>query len=155
MPAWISTTIASSGGVGRERIADQRDIDAIAERTLGKHREILFRPVLPVAAVDEKQGRRIVVHLEKIDAVALARAIAEIQMVGVALAQVGRTPLPARHDLAAAGHGLAIVETAVELGPAHFAPVRRVKRRRHAKLLAPCVAIAARNVLEHETRTRQ
>src|SRR5581483_1490232 len=141
-------------GIGRERIADQRDIDAVAERALGKHREVFLGAVLPIAAVDEQQGRRIVMHLEKVDAVALARTVTKIEMIGMALAQFRRLPLPARHDLAAAGHRLAIVETAVEIGPAQFAPVRRVKRRRHANPLVPCVATAARNVLDHLARTK-
>src|SRR5262249_15450204 len=92
---------------------------------------------------------RVVMNPEKVDAIALARAIAQIEMGGMAPAQLRRLPLPARHDLAAARHRLAIVEAAVELGPAQLAPVDRVERHRHVNPLIACVATAARNVLEH------
>ena len=44
--------------VGRERIADQRDIDAMGHHAFGEQREGLFRTHLPIAAVNEQQRRR-------------------------------------------------------------------------------------------------
>src|SRR6478752_6957996 len=99
------------------------------QRTFGKGREILLGAVLPIAAMDEQQRRRPVAHFQKVDAVTLARAITEIEMGGMPLAQLRRTRLPFRDDGGAAGNRLAIVEAAVERLPAKLAPVRRVQSR--------------------------
>src|SRR5579871_1777594 len=120
-------------GVRRERVTYQRDIDAMRHRALGEQRECLFRPVLPVTTMDKEQRRHARARLEKIDAVALARSVSEIKMRVMALAQLGRFDRPGCDDLAAALDGLAVVETAVKLLPAHLAPVQRVERRGHAK----------------------
>ena len=127
MPAWISATICIERRIRRQRVADQRDIDAMRHRPFGEQREILLGPRLPIAAMDEQQRRRLVARLEKIDPVALARAIAEIEMVGMALAHLGRAPLPAGDDLGAAGHRHAVVEAEVALCLAHAcaSPARR------------------------------
>ena len=45
--------------IGRQRVADQRDIDAVRHRPAGEHRKSLLRPGLPVAAVDEQNGGRL------------------------------------------------------------------------------------------------
>jgi hypothetical protein len=119
--------------LGGERVADQRDIDAVRHRPLGKQRKDLLCAVLPVAAVDEQERRRVRRGLEKIDAVTLARAVAEVEMVGKAVAQFCRPAVPAGDDVGAAPHGLAVVEAAVPCLLAHCPPVRRVKRRCHAK----------------------
>src|SRR5436190_2140430 len=80
-------------------------------------------------------------RLEKIDAIALARSVSEIEMVRIASAQYCGTLLPAGNDVGASSHGKAIVEPEVKLLLAHCAPVRRVKRRGHAQFsLSRCVA---------------
>ena len=61
--------------VRRQRIADQRNIDAVGHRALGNDGEDLLGARLPVAAVDEQQRRRSVSRFQEIDPVALARAI--------------------------------------------------------------------------------
>ena len=85
--------------VRRQRIADQRDIDAVRHRALGNDGEDLLGARLPVAAVDEQQRRRSVSRFQEIDPVALARAISQIDMFGKALAQLGGTLLPAGDHL--------------------------------------------------------
>jgi len=45
--------------VRRQRVADQRDIDAMRHRPLGKDRKHLLGARLPIAAVDEQQRRRV------------------------------------------------------------------------------------------------
>ena len=103
--------------VRRQRIADQRDIDAMRHRPFGKDREDLLGARLPVAAVDEQQRRRPVSRFQEIDPVALARAIAQIEMVGMALAHLAGTLLPTGDHLDAAGHRDAVVEAEVALPP--------------------------------------
>src|SRR5437016_5259544 len=64
----------------------------------------------------------------------LASAIAEIEMIGIALAQVGRTPLPASDNVAASGHRNGIVEAEIAILLAHAAPVQRGEGCRHSEL---------------------
>src|ERR1700687_1200524 len=61
-------------------------------------------------------------------------AISEVEMIGMPLAHVGGTPLPAGDDVGASGHGNAVVEAEVALLLAHTAPVGRVERRTHAQI---------------------
>src|ERR1700682_3784061 len=98
----------------------------------GKYRENLLGPHLPVAAVNEQQRRRLFGSLEKIDPIALARAIFEVEMIGILRPHLRRTPFPARDHVAAAGHGDAVVEPEVAVWLAHRAPVGRVERCTHA-----------------------
>src|SRR5258708_31663934 len=116
----------------RQRIAEQRDIDAMRHRPLGEQRESLLGAHLPIAAMDEQQRRRVLARLEKIDPVALARAIPKIEMGRMELPYLSRTPVPGRDDIPAAGDCLAIVQAAVQFLLAQFAPVGRVVGRRHA-----------------------
>ena len=117
MPAWISATISIERRIRRQRVADQRDIDAMRHRPFGEQREGLLGAVLPVAAVNEQQRRRVVGGLEEVDPVALARAIAEIEMIGIARAHLARTPIPAGDDVGASGHRHAVVEAEVAVLP--------------------------------------
>ena len=118
-------------GIGCQRIANQRDIDAMRHRAFGKQREDFLGAPLPIAAMDEQERRAAVGGFEKVDAITLARAIAEVQMAGMPRTHVGRTPLPAGNDVGAASHRDAIVEAEVAILLAHAAPVGRIKRRGH------------------------
>ena len=82
-PAWISADDLVERRIRRQRVADQRDIDAMRHRAFGEQRKRFLGAGLPIAAVDEQQRRRLVGGLEEIDPVALARAIAEVEMIGV------------------------------------------------------------------------
>src|SRR5207248_7458987 len=115
------------GRVRCERVADQRHIDAVRQGPFGKLREHFLRPMLPIAAVNEQKGWPIVARLEKVDPVALAPAVSQIEMLGISLAYLGRAPRPIGDDLSAAGHGLAVIETAIAILLAHAAPVQRVE----------------------------
>src|SRR3954447_19489237 len=119
--------------IRRQRVADQRDIDALRHRAFRKQRKDFLGPMLPIATMDEQQRRRVVPRLEKIDAIALARSVSEIEMIRIASAQFRGTLLPAGNDVGASSHGKAIVEPEVKLLLAHCAPVRRLKRRGHAQ----------------------
>src|SRR5580704_14416845 len=83
--------------------------------------------------MDEHKCRPAVGGFKKVDAVAFARAISEVQMAGMPRTHVGRAPLPAGNDIGAASHRNAIVEAEITILLAHAAPVGRVKRRGHAK----------------------
>src|SRR5215470_11692300 len=76
--------------IRRERIAGQRDIDAMRQRSFGEQRKIFLGAHLPIAAMNEEQRWRAFRGLEKVDPVALARAVAKVEMAGMALAQLGR-----------------------------------------------------------------
>ena len=62
-------------------------------------------------------------------------------MIGIARAHLGRTPLPCGDYFRAARHRKAVIETEIALLLAHLAPVRRIERRGHAKVLH-CAAAA-------------
>src|SRR6266849_2004106 len=66
-----------------QRVANQRDIDAMRQRSRSKQCKNLLGAVLPIAAVDEHQRRPVFRDFEKIDPIALARAISEVEMVGM------------------------------------------------------------------------
>src|SRR5262245_36167376 len=65
-------------GIGRERVADQGDIDAVGHWTAGEERKVLLGPHLPIAAMYEQKSRRIRARLEEIDTIAFARTISEV-----------------------------------------------------------------------------
>src|SRR4030088_837754 len=90
--------------------------------------------MLPIAAVDEPQRRAFFCWPEEVDTIALARAISEVEMIGIPATHLGRAPFPAGDDVGASSHGNAVVETAVTAFLAHAAPVRRVERRTHAQI---------------------
>src|SRR5229473_5228018 len=119
--------------VRRERVADQRDIDAMRHGSCGKQREGLLGAHLPVTAMDEQKRRPAVGGFEEIDAVALARAVSEVEMIGVARPHFGGTPVPAGNHVGASSYGNAVVETAVAIFRGHGAPVGRIERRSHAQ----------------------
>jgi len=75
------------GRFRRKRIADQRDIDAVRHGPCGKQRKGLLGPHLPIAAMNEQQRRGVRRSLEEIDTVAFARAISEVEMIGVGRAK--------------------------------------------------------------------
>src|ERR1700753_1297171 len=81
--------------------------------------------------MDEPQRRRLVRRFQEGDAVALARAVPQIEMIGMSRPQLCRTPVPVRDDLGASGDGRAIVETAIERLLAQAATIRRLQRRGH------------------------
>src|SRR3984893_17807739 len=118
----------------RQRVADQRNIDAIRQWSFGKQRKGLLCPLLPVAAVYEQKRGAVVARLEKVDPVALARAVAQVEMIAIARPHLGRALVPAGDDVGAAGDRFAIVEAAVAVLLAHAAPVQRVERRAHAQI---------------------
>src|SRR5262245_5155200 len=121
----------------RQRVAGQRDIDAVRHRSFGNQRENFLGARLPVAAVNEQQRRSLVGSFQEIDPVALARAISDIEMLWVALPQRGRALLPAGDDVGAAGNRRAVVEAAIDFLPAHLPPVQRRKIDRHAQTSRP------------------
>ena len=84
--------------------------------------------------MDEQQRRRIFAGFQKIDPVALARAVAQVEMSGMPLAQFRGALLPAGDHLGAAGNRDAVVEAEVAVLLAHAAPVRRVEWRRHPSI---------------------
>jgi hypothetical protein len=84
--------------------------------------------------MDEQQRRRVLTRLEKIDAVALARAISEIEMGGLVLAHLAGTLLPAGDHFDASGYRCAVVEAEVAFLLAHLAPVH-IGEIRHVKNL--------------------
>src|SRR6266851_2406818 len=90
--------------------------------------------MLPVAAVDEEKRRPFFPRFEKVDTIALAPAISEVEMAGMPRAHLQGKPFPAGDDVGASGHGNAVVEAEVTLLLAHIAPVRRIGRRRHAQI---------------------
>jgi hypothetical protein len=96
-----------------------------------KQRKDFLGAPLPVAAMDEHKCRPAVGRFKKVDAVAFARTVSEVQMAGMPRTHVGRLLLPAGNDVGAASHRNAIVEAEIAILLAHAAPVRRVKRRRH------------------------
>src|SRR5438309_10867436 len=98
--------------------------------------------MLPVAAVNEQKRWPLVARFEKVDMVALAGAVPQIEMIGISLTRFGRKPVPAGDDVGTSGYGQAVVETEVPLFLAHLAPVQRVERRRHPK-------ISSRSQLRH------
>ena len=118
-------------GVRRQRVADQRDIDAMRHRTLGEEREDFLGPVLPIATMDEQQRRRILSRFQKVDPVALARAITEIEMGRIPPAHVARTLLPACDHLHASRNRDAVVKAEITIFLAQFAPVGCIEGRRH------------------------
>src|SRR6266403_2675828 len=69
--------------IRRERVTDQRDIDAVPHRTPSKQREDFFGSLLPVAAVDEDQRWSFFGRFEEVDTIALARAISEVEVIGI------------------------------------------------------------------------
>src|ERR1700730_7242746 len=136
--------------IRRQRVADQRDIDAIGQWAFGKQRKGLLRTVLPIAAVNEKEGWAFVAPFEEVDTVAFAWAITQVEMRGISPAHVRRKPVPASDDVGASGYRNAVVETEVPLLLAHLAPVQRVERRCHREISnGVCVATVPENVLQH------
>src|SRR6266705_2254553 len=93
-----------------QRVANHGDIDAMRHRATGKYRENLLGPHLPVTAVNEQQRRPFFSSLEKVDPIAVARAISEVEMIGILRPHLRGTPFPARDHIAAASHGHAVVE---------------------------------------------
>src|SRR5580704_15440796 len=87
--------------LGSERVADHGDVDAEHHGTAGKQRKGLLGPHLPVAAMDKNQRRRPLGSLEEVDAIAFARAVSEIEMLGMPRAHFGGTTVPAGDDVAA------------------------------------------------------
>src|SRR3954463_4498812 len=71
-----------------QRVANQRDIDAMRHRSRGKQRKNLLGAILPITAVDEQQRRGVFARLEQIDPIALARTISEIEMAGIPLSHL-------------------------------------------------------------------
>ena len=65
--------------VRRQRVADQRDIDAMRHHALGHDGKKFLGTHLPIAAMDEQERRRALGRLEEVDAVALAIAISEVE----------------------------------------------------------------------------
>ena len=128
-------------------------------RALGNNGKNLLGARLPVAAVNEQQRRRLFGGLQKIDPVALARAVAELDMTGVALAHFERTLLPAGHRLHAALDRHAVVEAEVALLLAHRAPIQRREQCRHSKSpIQPQpgrVSNLPENVLQHHDQETQ
>ena len=94
-------------------------------RAFGEDGENLLGAGLPVAAVNEQQRRRLLAGFQEVDPVALARAVAQIDMIGQPLAHVGGALLPARGHLGAPRHRDAVVEAEIARLLAHGAPVQR------------------------------
>src|SRR5260370_23887602 len=90
--------------------------------------------MLPVAAVDEHKRRPFFTRFEKVDTIALARAVSEVEMAGMSRTQLQGKPFPAGDDVGASSHGNAVVEAEITLFLAHIAPVRRIGRRSHAQI---------------------
>src|SRR6267154_3635250 len=99
--------------IRRQRVANHGDIDAMRHRATGKYRENLLGPHLPVTAVNEQQRRPFFSSLEKVDPIALARAISEVEVIGILRPHLRGTPFPARDHVAAASHGYAVLEAEV------------------------------------------
>jgi hypothetical protein len=83
------------------------------QRASGKYRKNFLGSHLPVTAVNKQNRRRFLGSLEKIDPVALARAVSEVEMIGIPRPHFRRTPFPARDHVAASGHGDTVVEAEV------------------------------------------
>src|SRR6185295_5885185 len=105
--------------LGRERVADQRDADAMGERSRHEEREGLLLAHLPVAAVDEHQQRRILFRREEVAAVARRRAVAEVEAIGILVAHARAALLPAGDDLRAVLYGRGVVVGGVKRGAIH------------------------------------
>jgi hypothetical protein len=84
--------------------------------------------------VDEQQRRRVRPRFEEIDAVPLAMAISEVDMIGPGGTKFGRATLPAGNHVAASCHRRTVIEAAVEVLLVHAAPIGRVKRRHHVQV---------------------
>ena len=131
--------------VGRERIADQRHIDAVGHRACRKQRKGILRPHLPIAAMDKQQRWRIRRRLEEVDPVALARTVLKIEMRAVARPHFRREFLPAFDHVPAAGDRCAVVEATIEHLLAQGAPIKRVEWRGHG--LSPNTCLRFRLVV--------
>src|SRR4030081_3352820 len=90
--------------------------------------------MLPVAAVDEQERRTLFARFKKVDTIAFARTVSEVEMIGISFAHFSGAPLPAGNDVGAISDGHAVVEAAITLFLIHAAPVRRVERRSHAQI---------------------
>jgi len=112
--------------VRRQRVAGQCDVDAMGHRAAGKQRKGFLGARLPITAMDEEKRRRGFPGLEEIDPIALARAISQVEMIGILRPHLEGTPIPAGDEVGAGGHVNAIVEAEVALLLAHAAPVGRV-----------------------------
>ncbi|WP_229182283.1 hypothetical protein [Bradyrhizobium oropedii] len=96
---------------------------------------------------------RVVARFQKIDPVALTRAVCEVEMFGVLLPHHRGALFPAGGHLGAALDGHAVVQTEVALLLAHRAPVQRGKQRCHPCLFrSHRIATTAGNVLQHKER---
>src|ERR1700739_2772028 len=84
--------------------------------------------------MNEHQRRRVLGGLEEVDAIAFARAVSEVEMLGMPRALSTRSPVPASDDVATPHHSRAVVETVVTILLAHAAPVRRIERRTHSQI---------------------
>ena len=118
-------------GLRRQRIADQRHVDALRQQSLGHDREILLGAHLPVAAVNEQHQRSAVRDLQDVDTVAFARSVTEVEMIRVARAQRGRAAIPVGDNIRAARNCCDIVQPKVEIFPRERPPVHRIERNRH------------------------
>ena len=99
--ARISATISVERRVGCQRVARQRRRPATRIRTGDQVGELVLAVALPVAAMDEHQARRLRIRRRKqIPRVALARSVAQIEMLRHARRET--PPTPPRHAASSA-----------------------------------------------------
>src|SRR5258708_32879461 len=67
----------------RQRVADQRDIDAMRHRSRGKQGKNFLGAMLPIAAVDKYHRRPVFRHFAKIDPPALSPAISVYEITAI------------------------------------------------------------------------
>ena len=102
------------GRVGSQRISDHCDADAGAHEALGQEGEIVFRPHLPEAAVDEDEDRRVASRGKIVDPVAGARPVGEIQVLRMLRAELLAAGDPLLEHRAALRHRGRIVVGPIE-----------------------------------------
>jgi len=91
--------------------------------------------------MDKQQRRAVFTGLEKVDAIAFARAIAQIDILRMARSHLGGKRLPFGDDDGGLGNGEGIVQPAIALFLRQLAPIRGVDGRVHGRLLqvyGPC-----------------
>ncbi len=96
--------------LGGEGIASHRDADAVRESTLGNKGKSFPGVALPIAAMEEQQGRSAAVTGgEEVEPGARRGRIGHIARPGYSIAQDSATALPLRDDFGATGNSCPIV----------------------------------------------
>ncbi len=92
---------------------------AVRERSACDEAEIFLGAHLPISAVDENEHRTVRIRRKVIDAIALRRTVAQIEMTAPARTQAVAARLEIGEELGAVGNRRAIVIGGVERCPIH------------------------------------